>query len=447
MARRTLIRGMGSLKTVDTCTHGPGKTYKNGCTRCPVVGRFRDLTGDDRAKTFSDYDEGWQFLFDNFNARRQRKGKPTVSKGRAPTIADYTTEWLARARHLSAASVRGYRSYLKNHINPAIGDISVKDLTHDRVAELIDDMYQVRLRDFTPSGKPRPGSKPRAVYEGTIEAIVKYLMRPVFAKVVKDGWRTDNPFDDHKLRKAPDAKRYRPTGDEVHQIADAINPFWRLAIYLMSAAGMRQGEVLATTTAVLDQPDRIWVGRQWRQDSTYGPPKYHDEGGGRYVPLDPFLRAEIERHIELFHIEPGELLFASPVRPNMPAGNQAMDKAIRDARLVTGLNSPDKRITAHNFRHAFAANMIKCGVDLGEVSKMLGHASYETTYKIYFDLLDSSWEKYNRAANSWLSATAPADRRGVGAYAEEEKADRIAALRAELAALGVALPEDLTTAA
>lgn len=40
---------------------------------------------------------------------------------------------------------------------------------------------------------------------------------------------------------------------------------------------------------------------------------------------------------------------------------------------------PDKRISAHTFRHSFARDLIKAGIDVTIVSKLLGHKNIRTT--------------------------------------------------------------------
>ena len=55
-----------------------------------------------------------------------------------------------------------------------------------------------------------------------------------------------------------------------------------------------------------------------------------------------------------------------------------------------------KQITAHSLRHSFAINAYKSGVDLYDISKMLGHTSLQTT-QIYLTAVDAETLKINPA--------------------------------------------------
>lgn len=42
----------------------------------------------------------------------------------------------------------------------------------------------------------------------------------------------------------------------------------------------------------------------------------------------------------------------------------------------------------HALRHTFASDSLRCGIDVSVVSKLLGHADIQTTYKIYIHIID-----------------------------------------------------------
>ncbi|MEV4454506.1 site-specific integrase [Microbispora sp. NPDC049633] len=427
--RRKLLYGMGSIKKVATCKH------KTDTCSCKWEARFRDLTGTPREKTFDDWDRAYDELFDLYEKKRQGKGRASKAKGRPKTFQEYADEWLKSMRHLGATSLKQYRSALNVHAYPAFGNVAVTKVTKDMIGRLIDDMYEVRIRDFDAEGRPVRGAEPRPVYEGTVKILIQYVLRPIFRQVATDGWRTDNPADGHRLVAVTQTRRFLPTMEQIHAIAHAIDPYFRLAVYLMVGAGLREGEALGASLDCVRE-DRLWLYRQWRHDAKWGPLKYMKENQGRNVPMDPFLKAEIDRHVAEFGVGAGGLFFASPKIAGRPVNNSVFDRALREACVRLGYDDLD--ITAHNFRHAFASYMIMNGVELGEVSKMLGHKSYQTTYEVYFDLLTPTWAKVARAANGFLSKGTEkiADVKGVNAYAEEERQERIQALLAELKDLG-----------
>ena len=55
---------------------------------------------------------------------------------------------------------------------------------------------------------------------------------------------------------------------------------------------------------------------------------------------------------------------------------QYVNKIIKDATLDLAW---DKHITAHSLRHSFASNLIRQGVSIALVQKLLGHADLRVT--------------------------------------------------------------------
>lgn len=53
------------------------------------------------------------------------------------------------------------------------------------------------------------------------------------------------------------------------------------------------------------------------------------------------------------------------------------------AKHMQGVNLAGEKYTLHSLRHAVAANLLRQGVDLLEVSKLLGHRSSQTTELVY----------------------------------------------------------------
>ncbi|MDP9870340.1 MULTISPECIES: tyrosine-type recombinase/integrase [Streptosporangium] len=420
MARKKLIRGMGSLKKVDSCKHGEDARCK-----CKWLGRWYDAAGEPTKLTFDDYDAGFEHLFQEYTKKRQGVGRMSKAKGKAPLLEVYAIEWLASMRDLEPASRRNYKSILETHAFPRLGKVPVNRINKDQIADLIDYLY---------SEDPETGKDP--VYEGTVKNLIMYVLRPIFRQAQADVWRSDNPCDGHRLRDVPDAERYVPTPAEIHDIAHTIKPMWRLAIYLMAGCGLREGEFLGASTDIRKKDNRLWIYRQWHHEGRWAPLKYCKAKEGRWVPLDPIVAAELERHIADYAIPEGGLLFPSLKKPGQAVNNSVFNRALKEACIRLGLD--DKDITAHNFRHAFASHVIDAGVPLPDVSRMLGHKSYETTFKTYYKMVDPSWERIQRNVNTYLSTGIPVDATlgGVDAFAEDKQAE-VTDLLAKLKALGV----------
>ena len=62
--------------------------------------------------------------------------------------------------------------------------------------------------------------------------------------------------------------------------------------------------------------------------------------------------------------------------PGRPLTTDAVQKACRKARLLSGLTKP---LTPHSLRHAFAVHLLESGTDIRTIQLRLGHRSLATT--------------------------------------------------------------------
>lgn len=149
-----------------------------------------------------------------------------------------------------------------------------------------------------------------------------------------------------------------PDPGEVAAILAAIpNPDHRLFCRFIYATGLRLREAAALRCADLDLPAgsvAVRHGKGGQQRQSILPPSLYDE-----------LRRSMASRL------PGSLLFPLP--------DCAVDKltyALRDARRRAGVV---RRVTTHTLRHAFATHLHERGVGVGELRRLLGHASIQTT--------------------------------------------------------------------
>lgn len=56
-----------------------------------------------------------------------------------------------------------------------------------------------------------------------------------------------------------------------------------------------------------------------------------------------------------------------------------------------------KRITPHGCRHTFASNMLRAGVPLDMVSKVLGHSNINITHATYSHVLRDQYDAVRQA--------------------------------------------------
>jgi integrase len=85
-----------------------------------------------------------------------------------------------------------------------------------------------------------------------------------------------------------------------------------------------------------------------------------------------------------------ELVFPGRRGQVMRSVSSTYERTVKELKLNKGVVDPKKKITFHTLRHTYASRLVKAGVDLYRVQKLMGHSSIRQT------------ERYSHLANSDL---------------------------------------------
>ena len=136
----------------------------------------------------------------------------------------------------------------------------------------------------------------------------------------------------------------------------------KAVLLLLYGAGLRVGEAMALTGAVLPLGDTLIVtGKRAKT---------------RVVPLLAPVREAIELYLEA---NPWGVSRDLPIFRGAKGGPLSADiirRAVRGARARLGLG---ERTTPHALRHSFATHLLGRGADLRSLQELLGHASLSST--------------------------------------------------------------------
>lgn len=180
------------------------------------------------------------------------------------------------------------------------------------------------------------------------------------------------------------------TAEQVSQFWSSFRTFRDLAIVgLMLLDGLRSCEVLALTLhdLRLSESDLYVTGKGNRQ---------------RKMPLPPEIRGVLEKYLHLERPATNSpTLFLSLKGPHRGqplslAGLRSLFRHHR-SRSQVPLANP------HRFRHTFGTDMIRAGVSLPALQKLMGHASIQTTM-LYIQLFPQDvWREYANAVQQRVS--------------------------------------------
>lgn len=297
------------------------------------------------------------------------------------TVAD---RWITRFEALVASGERrdrtleSHRYYLDRHLRPRLGQRRVAAITvHDVVALIT----QVRTEGCS--------AKSAANVVATLHSVLRFALR--------HGWIVDDPVA--KLEKGerprPEPRMQRVLGrEEVTRLLRACSERYRPLVATALFTGMRISELLGLIwdDVGLDS-GAIHVQAQLSRP-TRGQPASRIEpktpASVREIPIVPQLATVRSRRKARRPFRGAEdWVFGTDLGTPL-AHRNVQRRALGCAADRAGLNAgvwPALRM--HDRRHTFASHLIvDLGVDVAQVSRILGHAQITTTLNIYTHLFD-----------------------------------------------------------
>lgn len=309
-------------------------------------------------------------------AELQRAGDlPTASQ----TVEQWLTYWLNNiaAKRVRPNTLAGYRSLVKRHIIPAIGNVRLDKLTTAHVRKV----HEHVLENHT----------------STYALNAHRMLAKALTDAEREGRVTRNVA---KLLDAPRQNRTNLHALEVEEaisvIALCVNAFdtepydpdpARWSTYLLT--GARRGEILGLERdRVGETLDLSWQ-LQRISDISTAPTDYEyrpivstlywtrpkSSAGWRIIPLVEPLRTILATHMDKAPVNKHGLLFARPDgRPIDPHDESA---AWPKALVASGIT--DKRVRLHDLRHTTVDLLYEAGIPEDVIMEIVGHSTRATT--------------------------------------------------------------------
>jgi integrase len=302
------------------------------------------------------------------------------------TFASVAGRWLERFEAMVAIGERrertleSHRYHLDRHLLPTLGRRQIAAITVDDVAALI-------------SALSVQGRAPRTIAGAlaTLGSILRFALRR--------GYITENPMLRLEAgeRPRPDPRPQRALGqDEIVKLLAACAPRYRLLIVTAVYTGMRISELLALTWADVDLAAGVIHVRAQLSRAHGGVPARRvapkTAAAIREIPLVAQLASLLrEQYRATPFAAPADYVFATS--NGTPLGHRNVEaRALERAARAAGFTASDlPALRFHDLRHTFASHLIiDLGLDVAQVSRILGHASVTTTLNIYTHLFDDA---------------------------------------------------------
>lgn len=313
------------------------------------------------------YGDTLKELDKNYRDFMSLKDKGIILQEVNMTFRELSELWLTNEKigSVTDQSITVIRSELRT-INSYIGDIKVKDLKQSHIESFRAAMIN--------SGKPIRYN----TCLGRIRAIIRYAVyKEIMVVEITAGMKD--------IKNARRTKKRALTSAERQLIDKAeLNDFERCFINLLLYTGMRKSEALALNVSDIDfKKKRIEVSKTLVSSKKLNcclQEYTKTTAGKRFIPIpSPLLPILLE-----YTSAQSGILFKSNSGDYIGLGgfvgrwNQILKKlqAVSKTPLAND-------ITAHMFRHTYASDLYKAGVDIKQAQYLLGHDDIKTTLDTY----------------------------------------------------------------
>ena len=280
------------------------------------------------------------------------RGQWVDPRTRQLVLCDYAASWLPARAGLKVRTVELYRWLLGKYVLPQLGHLPLDQITPTVVRA----WHATLSQEFAPSPT-------RQAYA---------LLRAMLNTAVADELLIRNPCTVRGAGVARSAERSVASVGQVHALAEAVPPRYRMLILLAAWSGARWGELVAITRDRLDL-DRgtLTIDRQYVElaDNSLVLDTPKSAAGVRTVHIPPHLLDELRAHLSDYPDPASSLVFTNSL--GRPLTRGGFRSTWVKARESAGLPS----FRFHDLRHTGNTLAASTGASTRELMARMGHAS------------------------------------------------------------------------
>lgn len=287
--------------------------------------------------------------------------------------------WMAEYNnHVAAATVRTYKSHIKNHIKPGLGALKLQKLGIPDIQRFCNELY---LREEKPLA-------PKTVN------VIHGVLHKVLDQAVELGYIRFNPADRTKLPRIVKPEIQPLDDDEIKLLLSAVENHRFRSIFIAAIfTGMRESELVGLTWDCVNyEQGTIRVYRQLQtvnKEYIFVPLKNNKPRVVTPAPMVMTIMHEQQIQQKKQRLKAGsawddsrKLIFTNEVGGHI-TGNTVYKEY---KKLVAALGFPESRF--HDLRHTYAVNALRSGDDIKTVQDNLGHHTAAFTLDTYGHVTD-----------------------------------------------------------
>jgi integrase len=343
---------------------------------------------------------------------KERKDGTAAPRGTSRlTLREYGEQSYKVSQPWAPATLDLFSSRMNKHIYPILGDTPLQKLEKDQIQHVITHLTKG-------DGTPVAANTARSVLQ---------LLNQVLNAAVANGKLTRNPAKGVQPPVGGGGKGVTiPTVEQVHALAEVIEPPSRALIAVGSGLGLRQGEAFALRRSRINfMKGTVLVNAKVRTDKAgwmhldaYTKNRRtrkavaDSSDGARVVPMPKVVADELARHIKEYDIGSTDLLFTWPKplltlngepRNYHPDGNLMHSRNWNDGPWLSATTQVGLQGAGfHCLRHFCATSMLRNKVSVAAVAKALGDNQI-TIHRYYSHVIEDDTDLIRAVLDEVLS--------------------------------------------
>lgn len=280
------------------------------------------------------------------------RGQWVDPRSRHLLLSGYAESWLTARPDLKIRTRELYQWLLDKYVVPHVGHLPLDKITPGVVRS----WHAGLLRDAAPTPT-------RQAYS---------LLRAMLNTAVADELLPRNPCTVRGAGLSRAGERTTATVAQVHALADAVPPRYRMLVLLAAWSGARWGELVALSRDRLDlEHGTMTIDRQYVElrDGTLVLDTPKSAAGVRTVHIPPHLLPELREHLDRYTTPRSTVVF--PNSKDQPIRRASFRSVWLLARRRAGV--PELRF--HDLRHTGNTLAATTGASTKELMARMGHAS------------------------------------------------------------------------
>jgi len=282
------------------------------------------------------------------------------------TVEEWTDRWMATRLHIRDSTRERDETYLRSLIVPHFGTRRLRDVTRHDIQDWVADLSE----------------------EGYAPATIQLaygLVSMAFNAAADDAFIQRTPCTDVNLPKRSQVEKRFLSAEDLHDLADTIDPRHRTLVLTAGYTGARFGELAALQPRDLDLGRRrVTITRslaEVRGAITETEPK--TSASKRTITLPQAVADDLAAHLDQHATGRTDRVFTAP------QGGPLRRRSFRKRFWLPAVDaSVGQSMRFHDLRHTHAALLIAANTHPKLLQSRLGHTSIKTTLDIYGHLYE-----------------------------------------------------------